>query len=215
MGSWSIQSELFKLSGESDLQAALVSLGMARADGDADLVELAPWQRAGAETYTYIFELNDALGGRSFVLKACVVGAFGGSIEKKINEWIDRRFVLMGRGVSTPKLYGSGGGVILEEYIENNLADIIANSVHIDKIMEEIYRYAIAIVSLGFDPVAPFRDIRSRGNDMVAIDFGEDLGPPGKKINVDKVVGNLVESARRHLGLDLDGDRVRMGLWEG
>jgi hypothetical protein len=138
------------------------------------------WYRSGSETFLYTFRVR--FDGRvcRLVLKACVAFATSATdVEEILGRWIRRRHILAANNISTPKLYGWGNGVLLEEYIPYSLSEALNNKPLKEEMMGEIGRLIGAICKLGFSPVRLFDDLRSRGDDVVMVDFGEDLGEPG------------------------------------
>lgn len=176
---WTIENELCRLSGISDWREALVALQIVDPDESIGPIETVDaWYPAGAETYLYTFRIHTEANVRHLALKACVRFSPGGSIDGIIDEWIARRRALSGAGVSTPRLYSYGMGVILEEYIEHDLATLVKDgAIELQKVLDQLIFLAGVLRSLRFTAVAPFKDLRSRGSDIVAVDFGEDLGP--------------------------------------
>jgi len=47
-----------------------------------------------------------------------------------------------------------------------------------EKVLKQLLDMAVALTQLKFCPISPFADTRSRGEDGVYIDFGQDLGSP-------------------------------------
>ena len=47
---------------------------------------------------------------------------------------------------------------------------------------DQVIRYAAALEKHGFRPVSPFHDLRTDGTHLFAVDFGQDLGPPGLSV---------------------------------
>jgi len=181
MSSWSLETELTKLTKTRHISAALFHLGII---GDPDskytIREQAEWERGGAETYVYRFWVrNQQHREVGYIIKACAVFAPNSRLEKILLEWISRRKVLSENGISTPKLFAYGHGVVLEESIPYSLKENLARSSADSKnLLKDIAFYAGTLSKLGFCPINPFKDLRSRGDDIVVIDFGEDLGPP-------------------------------------
>jgi hypothetical protein len=46
-------------------------------------------------------------------------------------------------------------------------------------LFDQVIRYAATLEKHGFCPMAPFHGLRTDGTDVYAVDFGQDLGPPG------------------------------------
>lgn len=178
--SWNIASELCAAAETQDLPDALINLGLVTA---AEIpVELhcnSVWYRGGAETYLFDFEIRrNGLPVRRALIKACTPFPGGTSIEDTLSEWLSRRHLLEHHGVHTPRLHYAGRGVIVEEFIPHSLDRRLLTSPHRNSLLTELQRLSEIISDLGFKATAPFSDLRSRGTDVVMVDFGTDLGPP-------------------------------------
>lgn len=175
---WTLEGELNKLAGTDGLPSALITLGMIEAVEEVALDTIQDWYRSGAETYSFCFSVSTRSLQREYILKACVAyGGGGQSLKDIFATWLSRRRLVDGLGVSTPRLYAAGNAVLLEEHIPHNLADALAEGQHRDAILRSLGHTAGTLVSAGFVPLSA-HDWRSRGADVVLIDFGQDLGPP-------------------------------------
>lgn len=176
---WSIERELCDTAGADDLMHALLLLRLLkRGETFVALEELQPWTRAGAETYTYVFRVRTVASAKQVLVKACV--ALGGtSVGEICQEWLRRRRFLQSAGISTPELYGFSRATIIEEYVAmtlpeafllGNLNERLRLASGLGRLVGVLSRYRFQLLSL--------HDLRSRADDVVVIDFGEDLGPP-------------------------------------
>ncbi len=192
---WTLESELCRLAQESDIRVALCSLGLLSGPGAKfRLVEQSEkWDRGGAETYLYRFRIEE--DDKDFVevlIKACVAFAPGGTLNEILKSWVERRQILEKHGVSVPKLYYWGQGVVLEEFIPYTLRDVLSRGAEPSQtILNDLTKFAAALSSLGFAPIGPFSDLRSRGDDVVVVDFGQDLGPPNVRMPTPAVFSEL------------------------
>lgn len=178
---WSLEKELCKIANKSDINSALYTLGfMPNMKSNFRFDETdSKWFRGGAETYIYHFRvivnINNPIEA---VIKACVAFAPDGNLNSVIEKWIERRKVLEQNGIAVPKLYAWGHGVIIEEFLPYEVNSLLkASSTAKNNLLKQLALYAASISSLGFAPINPFHDLRSHGEDVVAIDFGTDLGP--------------------------------------
>jgi len=118
--------------------------------------------------------------GRSTLvyLKACV--AIGGlqGVSSIVEEWVSRRRLLSSAGVAVPQLYGVVSGTIWEEFIPHALMDAMAQATSARRavLADALGRTMGTLTRLG-TPAFDTSDWRSRGTDVVLVDFGEDLGP--------------------------------------
>ncbi|MBI4118473.1 MAG: hypothetical protein HY455_02995 [Parcubacteria group bacterium] len=171
-----LERELLALTDAKSVPGALVTLGLLPStETPYHFDSVSEWARGGAETYVLYFSL--CIGDqppRGLLFKACAPFAMR-PISEIFVEWLRRREILSRAGVSTPKLYGSGPAVLLEEYIPLTFTEALQNEELRPTLMERYGAYAAGLVVLGFKPIS-VHDLRSRGADVVAIDFGEDLG---------------------------------------
>jgi|CXWL01.1.fsa_nt_gi hypothetical protein len=180
---WTVEAEVCKIAGKPKLGEALHSLGLLRSPSTPFSLEHQgnKWVRGGAETYLSYFSVLEETIRTDVLIKACIAFAPGSTLDDILASWIDRRKLLATNGISSPKLYGWGNGVVIEEFVPKSLSDVLAgiDEVPFD-ILHELTRYAATLSKLGFAPIGnPFRDLRFKTNDIIVVDFGEDLGPAG------------------------------------
>src|SRR5262249_43409001 len=179
---WPLGAELQRLTNTTSVAAALAKLGIiANTSADFFIETKSDWHRSGAETYAYIFDVTSASVETRLILKACVAFSPSATIDQILENWIQRRTLLRNAGVETPVLYAWGIGEILEEYIPFEVSEVLkqANEALRESMLIRLAEAAGCIANAGFAPVDTFSDMRSRGSDIVMIDFGEDLGPSG------------------------------------
>lgn len=185
---WSLESELLTIAGQESVGASLAGLGLARTE-QAHLVASSRegWVRSGAETYLYMFGVKDGDSFNTFALKACV--ALGGlaGVRSILSEWCRRRHHLDEMGVSTPTLFGVGQGVIIEEYIPHSFKSILNSTDEsgVGDLLGTLSQLVSQLLDSGYLPVS-LHDLRSRGDDAVVIDFGEDLGGQRSTLNPER-----------------------------
>ncbi len=172
-----LASELRRLSHRNSLEDAVTSLGLwSGALSPMATLRSTEWVRGGAETYVMTFAIEDGAKIETFLIKACVPTALGRPLEAVLADWVRRRELLAAAGVAVPRLYYSGEGVLIEEYIPFLLLDRLRN---VELILAfELGRTFGVLRRLGFNPINLMGDLRSRGHDVVVVDFGEDLGDP-------------------------------------
>jgi len=177
---WSLERELCKLAEETDVRSALVRLGLIQAEAGAyQFNEIYPWARSGSETYSYVFGVKQPdTPDRVFRIKACVAFSHANNLDEILGSWLRRRELIAAQGASTPKLYGFGSGVLLEEEIPLDMPTALAGRMK-SPVLSGLVRTAAVLTRLRFSPVSAFSDVRSRGDDAVFVDFGSDLGEPG------------------------------------
>jgi hypothetical protein len=176
---WRLEDELCRFSGQARIHDAISRLNLLpNTDEELQIECTRDWYRAGSETYLYKFRLTGTSGtSRQFVLKACVVFSPGSSIDTTIENWVARRALLARAGVCVPTLYAYGYGLVLEEYISMPLKEAWRIGPQ-STLLSHLVHIAAMLSLYGFQAIAPFRDVRSRGTDVVYVDFGQDLGPP-------------------------------------
>lgn len=208
---WTLERELCTLTSTADVGSALKQLGLLPdADSSFRLHEQSKeWDRGGAETYIFRFRV-EAKDARPIdaLIKACVAFAPATTLQAILQGWIERRELLAANGVGTPALYYWGKGVVVEEFVPFEVKALLERKQSLPKILNGLSLYAAALSRLGFAPVEPFRDLRSHGEDVVVVDFGEDLGPAGITTGGGP---RLFDALCRHLkltGLNLPARRV-------
>ena len=181
--SWTLEKELRGLVNASTTGEALCRLGLASDPDDPPrLEEIHPWRRGGAETYLYRFKVIGSAHEHSVLLKAVTAFSTARTLSKLTEEWVCRRRLLTADGICTPKCYFSGRALLVEQYIEKKLALWLrlqpANSV---ELTDQVFALAGVMDRLGFSPVSAFDRLRTDGENVYIVDFGQDLGPPGIK----------------------------------
>lgn len=178
---WDIETELLRLTGESKIEKAIYALALNCPGQEFIRIEGAPtWIRGGSETYIYPFVII-CTGEISnhFILKAIVSFSPINNLDRVTKHWIDRRFALNEAQIRVPKVFYWEKGLILEEYIPFELSSILKNNQDTSSLLEQLFRYASVLYKLGFEPIAPFDDLRTDRKHVIPVDFGEDLGPSG------------------------------------
>lgn len=131
------------------------------------------WVRPGAETYILQFSILTPEARARFIAKACIKVPVADCLQ----EWLDRRSLLADMGVATPQLHAVGRGTIIEEYIPYDLPTAYQQCTDPERAglttaYTDTYR---RVWDSGFRPLS-LHDARSRGSDVVLVDFGSDLG---------------------------------------
>ena len=131
------------------------------------------WQRVGLETY--VLEFTVETDGKHFhlIAKACIKF----SPTEAMNEWMNRRALVESVGISTPKLHALAKATLVEEFIPYTFGEAYkaADPKCRERLENEFIRTVLALYRAGFNPKS-LHDIRSHGEDVVLVDFGEDLG---------------------------------------
>lgn len=202
MSSWSIEKELCALAQCDDLQGSLHHLGLLEPTEQLGSITVDhDWRRGGAETHIYSFSASTTEGAtRRFIIKAHTPTPAGVSLEASFQEQLKRRRLLADAGVSTPRLYGAGGGVVVEDWIpfelRGNWGRLAKTPQSLENSLTQLFVFAIALDEFGFAPVSPFCDIRvDHSSRIYAIDFGQDLGPahvqPNRRENERELHDNI------------------------
>jgi hypothetical protein len=155
--------------------AWLVEHGMlAQPETPYDIVTDADWAMPGSEAYILHFSVRpEACPPARFVMKACMVAPATATVD----DWVQRRSLLATHQVEVPRLHAAERGTLIEEYISHDLraayrqgeADTRA------QLADNFKRTFRLVREAGFRPLG-LHDVRSRGSDVVLIDFGSDLG---------------------------------------
>lgn len=201
MSDWNIQKELCKLARSDNFNDALIQLKLIGSSEDRFIfTHDKDWTRGGSETYIFRFWIeNENKFKKGYIIKAVVAYAPTGNLENILQSWIERRNLLSSNGISTPKLVTFGKGVIVEELIPFKFKDILKQKSQINSndLIFQLVLFAKTISDLGFMPIDPFCDLHSRGEDLVMIDFGQDLGPASLNSDRDKLFNNLLSTLKR------------------
>ena len=131
------------------------------------------WYRGGSESYILDFKVNSGIDTKHLLGKACIKMC---AVEV-VSEWHDRRSRIQRAGIEVPKLYSTNRADYIEEFIESDLrtAHIVAGSETRRKLEDGFINTYKNLNAIGFSIVS-LHDVRSRGDDVVLIDFGSDLG---------------------------------------
>jgi hypothetical protein len=178
---WTLEKELCGLVDATNVGEALCRLGIvAAAAPRPKLEEVHGWQRGGAETFIYRFRVVQQGAVHDVLLKAVVAFSTAKSLAELCEEWAARRRLLEREGIRTPRLYHAGHALVVEEFIPEGLSTFLrsrpAEATHL---FDQVIRYAATLEKHGFCPLSPFHGLRTNGTDVFAVDFGQDLGPPG------------------------------------
>lgn len=179
---WTVEQEICRIAGCSTFSTALRELGILSWNVEQYSIRKDPqkWVRGGAETYVYKFEIEPKPGTTSMlIMKACVAFSVASPMDSILREWISRRNILAAAGASVPRLYGYKNVVLIEEFIRYPIKQVLTNTSRgsCSLLLLKLAELAGIYSRLRFVPIDPFADLRSRGEDVVVIDFGEDLGP--------------------------------------
>jgi hypothetical protein len=180
---WTLEKELCGLSGAATAPEALLHLGLIDALlPTPGLEEVHGWMRGGAETFIYRFRVLQSDLVHDVLLKAVVGFSTAKSLTEQGDEWVERRRLLEREGIRTPRLYHAGRAIVVEEFIPERLSQFLRSrprdTAHL---FDQVIRYAATLERHGFCPISPFHGLRTDGVDVFAVDFGQDLGPPGIK----------------------------------
>lgn len=131
------------------------------------------WHMPGSESFIMDFQINSLKRTERVIAKACIKM----SASAVVQEWVSRRELVSSAGIEVPKLYSVAGPDILEEYIPQTLKQVYEKSDQNKKehLHHEFFTAYKNLIELGFSPVS-LHDVRSRGEDVVMVDFGSDLG---------------------------------------
>lgn len=178
---WTLEKELCGLAGAATAAEALVALGIVEDHlPEPRLEEVHGWMRGGAETFIYRFRATQSDSVHDVLLKAVVGFSTAKSLTEQGDEWVQRRKLLEQDGICTPRLYHAGRAIVVEQFIPEGLSGFLRRkppeTVHL---FDQVFRYAATLEKHGFCPISPFHGLRTNGVDVFAVDFGQDLGPPG------------------------------------
>jgi hypothetical protein len=131
------------------------------------------WYRGGSESYILDFKVNSGIDTKHLLVKACIKMC---AVEV-VSEWHDRRSRIRRAGIEVPKLYSTNRADYIEEFIDLDLrtAHIVAGTETRRKLEDRFINTYKKLNAIGFSIVS-LHDVRSRGDDVVLVDFGSDLG---------------------------------------
>jgi len=158
------------------------SLDMLNIKDPSSIESLGEWTASG-ETYHRELTVNTGISSERLIEKSCVQFC---PVEV-MKEWMQRRRILQRAGIDTPKLRAHHRADIIEEYIPYTLQEAYRQAddegrLHLEQLFIDSYT---RILRLGFYPIS-LHDVRSRGNDIVLVDFGSDLGGQSKSSSLKK-----------------------------
>jgi hypothetical protein len=194
--SWTLEKELCGLVNATSTGEALRRLGLADHSENTPLLEETHgWRRGGAETYIYRFRVISAERAHDVLLKAVTAFSTSQTLGELADEWVCRRRLLAEAGVCTPTLYFAGRALLVEQYVGEKLASWLrrrpSNSI---QLADQVFRLAAVMDRHGFLPICAFHGLRTDGESVYVVDFGQDLGPPGVRRRRSK--GLLPEAQR-------------------
>jgi hypothetical protein len=181
--SWTLEKELCGLVNARSTGEALCRLGLSEdPDSACRLKETHGWRRGGGETYLYRFKVISAGCSHDVVLKAVTAFSTSRTLNQLANEWVERRQLLEDEGVRTPTLYFAGRALLVEEYVGEKLATWLQRNPGSGRqLIDQVFRLAAVMDRHGFEPICVFNGLRTDGENVYVVDFGQDLGPPGVK----------------------------------
>lgn len=209
--SWTLADEIRKIAGKDKLDAALREIGLlGSSDNLSDLITVRDWYRSGAETYGFQFTVITTAGqSHKCFMKACVAYAAGIPLKDIFAQWMYRRAKVADNDVDTPKLYATGAALLIEEFIPYSVDQALADIKNRHQILRRLGSTAAHLVKMGFAPIS-MHDWRSRGRDVVLVDFGQDLGPADIAVDSESgVLSELIDNLSR-AAVKLSGDELRL-----
>lgn len=173
--------EVEHFSGEVPLAEWLAAVGLLPDQNETfNIVLHDDWRRKGAETYTMDFSIDTEGQSSRLIAKACIKLP----VSATMGEWQSRRNTISTHGIQTPYLYVCERATLIEEYIPYTLQEAYlgADEDARSRMREELEGVFKTLLCLGFKPHLGGSDFRSRGEDVVLIDFGEDLGGISERV---------------------------------
>jgi hypothetical protein len=177
---WTLEKELCGLADAACVVDALVRLGIIETPApEPEVEEVHGWMRGGSETYIYRFRVHHH-DVHDVLLKAIVAFSTAKSLSEIGDEWVQRRQLLEQDGIHTPRLYHAGRALVVEQFIPEGLGSFLRRGApDTTHLFDQVMRYAATLEKHRFCPLEPFHGLRTNGTDVFAVDFGQDLGPPG------------------------------------
>lgn len=207
---WILEKELLKLAAASTIEEAVQILNLLpEAEVLSKILVPSVWIQ-GSETMSLPFSIVSISGVSSFyVLKTVIAFSALRSIEETLVQWVGRRKLIEKSGIRVPKLYFVGNGMTIEEFLSKKLRPALIEAETKKDLLVSLLCYAGTLHRLGFRPIDAFEDLRTDGQSVIPIDFGEDLGPPSLSPVTDPL--DLYIAAVKWLyraGVELDKDHL-------
>ena len=154
---------------------------------------ISDWHMPGSESYVLDFAVNSQHDSKRLIAKACIKSC----ATETVREWHDRRARIKSAGIEVPKLYSTNRAVYIEEFIEMDLhtAFNYSNEEERDSLADRFIDTYLTLGRIGFNVIS-LHDARSRGDDIVLIDFGSDIGGYSEGSKDDATIN---EKAQREL----------------
>lgn len=148
------------------------TLELLKVNDPASITLLSEWKQSG-EVFSIQFQVDDGTELADLIAKACIKF----SPIEVVNDWLQRRKVLDELGLVTPRLFATDAATIIEEYVPYTLKEAYktAGDSLKESLKKQFQEAYIKLRRTGFSPIS-LHDVRSRGADVVFVDFGEDLG---------------------------------------
>lgn len=209
--SWPAVEEMCKIAGADSIVPALKTMKlMTDKDTLDDVTCVNPkWERGGGESYILPCRITttDHKGvpqEKVLMLKACIKMATPDDPERPSRQLLERRQDLGSLGIKTPTLYGYRNAGFLEDFIEQDIRDGLADDGNREAILEGAARTYGTLARGGYAPLHRFlTDLRWDGENLVCIDFGDDLGAKGDEADLaEKNWKTLVAEAHNLLGIE-------------
>ena len=202
---WSIEKEFLDLTGQCSIERALFDCGLLSSPLEfVGIHSSSAWRRGGAETYIFDFEVICVASRRRLIAKALVAASPGIPPEKQLDLWYMRRDLIQRSGCPVPTLYVFGKGILIEEYVQDSLVDVLRDG-HNTKLFMKLHRYASNVISAGFCPTSFIPNLRTDGKRLFWIDFGNDLGEPQKPNRDPQSLQRLYDEYERYTGVKVSG----------
>jgi len=208
--SWTLEKELCGLVDASSTGEALWRLGLAESPAVAPVLEEQHgWRRGGAETFVYHFKVIGSDAAHDVVLKAVTAFSLTRTLNQLSNEWLKRRRLLAEAGINTPTLYHAGRALLVEQHVGTKLATwLLGEPDNGHHLADQVMHIAAVMDRHGFAPINPFGGLRTDGEKVYVVDFGQDLGPPGVRQRRGKPLLNEAKRWLATAGQSIDRRRA-------
>jgi hypothetical protein len=204
------EREVLSISGCDSLADALVNLELITPGERAEVVDVTEWMPGGAETYILVFDVVTKARASRYLVKASVTLAL--PPRESIEMWLQRRRLVAQLGIRTPQLVGVGPAGLIEEFVQDELLAAMSGA-NVEDRRELVGQTAWALGRLsaaGFTLIT-ISDWRAAGTVPVIIDFGADLGTPGRPTNLGEAHLISILDKLRGSGAVIQDDDVEFG----
>lgn len=213
MPEWTIESELLSLTNTTSLAHAMEMLGIPSSATKRVHIRIdRDWYQGGAETWVFVFSLVIAKKHiRKYILKACAPNFAPRPVAEICDSWFNTRQILADAGILSPVVIARKGPLWLEEFIEYDLREALADPSIRASLARSIGTTAGYLFRCGYF-ARSYHDWRTDGVRVVLVDFGSDIGRIGEGTDPISVLSQLHKAFNSVLSRASDRGELDLGF---